>query len=165
MLLAFGGICTALSLICLFLGGVISINTFALMALASVFTGIMYIEGGIKYSVITFVSVSILAFLLPVDKMSFIYYLGFFGYYPIAKGLIERFDKLGLEILVKTILFLVVSFAGIYTINKIMGIKVSELLPWQLVSLAGIVVFHIYDYALSIFFDFYKKRIRVKIKR
>lgn len=165
MLLAFGGICTALSLVCLFLGGVISINTFALMALASVFTGVMYIEGGIRYSVLTFIAVSLLAFVLPVDKMCFIYYIGFFGYYPIAKGLIERLSKLTFEILIKTVLFAVVSFAGVYIICRVMGISISNFLPWQAIALAGIIAFHIYDYALSVFFAFYEKRIREKIKR
>lgn len=165
LLLAFGSVCTALSVICLFLSGVISINTFALLTLASCFVGIMHIEGKTKYSLLTFFAVSVLSFLLPVDRISLIYYVGFFGYYPILKGYIEKIRKLSIELIIKTILYLLVSFFGIYMVSFIMGVTLSEKLPWQVLALGFVAVFHIYDYALSIFFSFYERRIKNKLRR
>lgn len=165
LLLAFGGICTALSLICLFLSSVITINTFALLALSSVFVGIMYIEGGFKYSLTTYFSVALLAFLLPVDKLSFIYYVSLFGYYPVLKGIIEKTKKLSVEIIIKTVFYIIISFAGVFALSFFLNQELSEKFPWQVVAVLGVFALHIYDYCLSIFFGFYENRIRSKIKR
>lgn len=165
LLLAFGAVCTALSVICLFLSGVISINTFAFLTLTSCFVGVMHIEGKTKYSLLTFFAVSVLSFLLPVDRISLLYYFGFFGYYPILKGYIEKIRKLSIELIIKTVLFLLVSFLGIYTVSFIMGVTLSEKLPWQILSIIAVFILHIYDYALSIFFSFYERRIKNKLRR
>ncbi len=165
LLLALGGILTALSVICLFLSGVISINTFAFLTLSSCFTGVMHIEGKTKYSLLTFLAVSFISFLLPVDRISLIYYFGFFGYYPILKGYIEKIRRLSIELILKTVLYLLVSFFGVYLFSFIMGITLSEKLPWQILAIVLTVVFHIYDYALSIFFSFYERKIKNKLRR
>lgn len=165
LLLAFGGICTALSVICLYLSGVISINTFALLTLSSCFIGVMHIEGKIKYSLLTFFAVSALSFLLPVDRISLVYYIGFFGHYPILKSYIERIRKLSVELILKTAFFLVVSFFGIFLVSFIMGVTLSTKLPWYVLAIVCVAVLHIYDYALSIFFSFYERKIKNKLRR
>lgn len=165
MLLTFGGICGALSLICLFLSTVVNINTYALLALASVFTGVMYIEGGVKYSFLTYLLVAILAFIFPVDRMNFIYYAALFGYYPILKGIIEKINKLSLELILKTAFYVIISFAGVFLLSEFMGESFSEIFSWQVVAVVGVLALHVYDYCLSLFFSFYERRIRNKIKR
>lgn len=165
LLLAFGGICVSLSVITLYLSSLISINTFALLTIASFFSGVMFIEGGVKYSLLTYISVSILSFLLPVDRMNVIYYIGFFGYFPILKSYIERMKNLPYELIIKTCFYFVVSILGIFVLSGFFMIEIIEKLPVVMVAVIGVIALHIYDYALSILFSFYVRRIRSKIRR
>ena len=165
LLLAFGGVLTALSVICLYLSGVISINTFFFLALTSCFIGVMYIEGKTRYSLLTYLAVSFLSFLLPVDRISLIYYAGFFGYYPVLKGYIERIRKLSVELILKGVLFLLISFFGVYFLSFVMGITLSEKFSLNIIIFALFVILYIYDYALSVFFSFYERRIKNKLRR
>ncbi|MBE7021102.1 MAG: hypothetical protein E7411_06700 [Ruminococcaceae bacterium] len=165
MLLVFGGICTALSVIALCLSTYIHINTLAFLALASALTGVMQIEGGTRYSLLTFGATSFLLLILPVDRLSFIYYIGFFGYYPVLKFYIERLDSLKWELIIKTVFFVLISFLGLWIITGFLAKSISESLPWQLIALFGVLLMHVFDYALSVFFSVYEKKIRNKIKR
>ena len=165
MLLAYGGIITALSVIFLFLSSVVSINTLAFLTLTSCLIGIMYIEGGLKYSLLTFFAVSILSFFLPVDRISVLYYFGFFGYYPILKAYIEKIRKLSTELIIKTIFFIIIAFLGVYIISFFTGVKISDRLPWQIVAVGLGLVIHIYDYILSLFFSFYERKLKNKLRR
>lgn len=154
-----------MSLLALWASGALSLNTFAFLSLASFFTGVMFIEGRLKYSLLTFAVVSLLGFVLPVDRMSLIYYVCFFGYYPIIKSYIERINKLSVEIIIKTVFFFIISFSLCYGIISFTGQSLSDKIPWQGVAIIGVLVLHIFDYVLSILFDFYVKKIRTKIKR
>ncbi len=165
MLLVLGGICTALSVIALTVSTYVHINTLAFLAFASALVGIMQIEGGTRYSLLTFGATSILLFILPVERLSFVYYLGFFGYYPVLKFYIERLDSIKKELIIKTLFYLVFSFLGVYIIKSFFSSGVSEIIKWQWVALLGVVLMHIYDYALSIFFAFYERKIQNKIRR
>lgn len=165
LLLALGGILTALSVISLYLSGVISINTFFFLALTSCFVGVMYIEGKTKYSILTYLSVSFLSFLLPVDRVSLIYYVGFFGYYPILKGYIERIRKISIELILKGVLFLLISFFGVYFLSVVMGITLSEKFSLNIIVFALFLILYIYDYALSVFFQFYERNLKNKLRR
>ncbi len=165
MLLVLGGILTALSVIALSLSTYIHINTLAFLALASVFVGVMQIEGGTRYSLLTFGATSILLFILPVDRLSFVYYLGFFGYYPILKFFIEKLDSIKKELVIKTIYYFLISFFGVWIIKSFFGEAVSHILKWQWIAVIGVGLMHIFDYALSAFFAFYERKIRNKLRR
>ena len=125
----------------------------------------MYIEGGLKYSLLSFFAVSILSFFLPVDRISVLYYFGFFGYYPILKAYIEKIRKLSTELILKTLFFVFISFAGVYILSFFTGVKISDRLPWQIVAVGLGLVIHIYDYILSLFFSFYERKLKNKLRR
>lgn len=165
MLLAFGGIISALSLIALFLSSALSFNTLAFLSLSSFFMGVMYIEYKSKGAFISYAVVSVLSLILPVDKTSALAFILFFGYYPILKGLIERLHNIKLEIIIKLIVFIIVSFSGVYGFFMIFSKSLSDVLPLWAVSIAGIIFFIILDYVLSLAFDYYVKKIRSKIRR
>ncbi len=165
MLLVLGGILTALSVIALTLSTYIHINTLAFLALASALVGVMQIEGGTKYSLLTFGATSILLFILPVDRLSLVYYLGFFGYYPVLKFYIERLDSVKKELIIKTLFYFVFSFLGVWIIKSFFGEAVSHILKWQWIAVIGVGLMHIFDYALSVFFAFYERKIRNKLRK
>lgn len=166
MLLAFGGICVALSVIALYFSSIISINTIALLTVSSFFVGVMFIEGGLKYALITYFSVSFLAFLMPVERGNVIFYIGIFGWYPILKSYIEKIRRLPVEIIVKIIFYFVVSFITvIVTAYLTGGVEKGMFILKGALTLAGVIILCIYDFALSILFNFYIRRIRSKIRR
>lgn len=165
MLLAFGGIVTALIVAVMFAGTVFSFNTLAALSLCSFFVGIVFIEGRFKYSFMCYVAASALSLLLPVDKTISISFSLFFGYYPIIKSYIEKINNIVLEFAVKIILFSVFSFAAVYGVAKFMFVTVSEKIPLYLIAFAGILFLVILDFALTMMFDYYMKKIRNKIKR
>lgn len=163
MLLAFGGIISALSLISLFLCSVLTFNTMALLSLSSVFMGAMYIEGGYKSAILSYLSVSLLSLILPIDKTVSLAFILFFGYYPILKALIEKINKLYVEIAIKLIFFLIVSFSGVYGYSYFFAKSISEVLPLWAAALLATLFFGVYDYVLSIIFDYYFKKIKPKL--
>lgn len=165
LLLVFGGICTALSIILLTVSTYIHINTFAILALCSALVGVVQIEGGTKYSLLTFFSTSVLLLVMPVDRLNLIYYAGFFGYYPVIKFFVERLSDIKKELVIKTVIFLILSFLGVWILKDFLSAGVSEKINWKWIALLGVVLMHVYDYALSIFFAFYEKKIRNKIRR
>lgn len=165
MLLAFGGIISALTLICLFLCSVLTFNTAALLCLSSVLIGTMVIEGGFKRAILCYLTVSILSLILAVDKTVSLAFILFFGYYPILKALIEKINRLYAEIAIKFILFLTVSFVGVYGYSELFAKSVSEVLPLWAAALAVTLFFGICDYVLSIVFDCYMKKIRPKLRK
>ena len=112
-----------------------------------------------------YVAASALSRLLPVDKTISISFSLFFGYYPIIKSYIEKINNIVLEFAVKIILFSVFSFAAVYGVAKFMFVTVSEKIPLYLIAFAGILFLVILDFALTMMFDYYMKKIRNKIKR
>ena len=165
LLLVFGGICTALSVISLWLGSVISINTLFFIALASCFVLVMQIEGGTKYSLLTFFSVAILSFVLPVGKINAVYYAAFFGYYPIIKSYIERINKMSKELTVKTLFFIFISVASVTILKSFMMLTLNEKFSFGLIYVILVIALFVYDYALSMFFSFYMNTVRNKLRR
>ena len=165
MLLAFGGIICALIVIILWASAVLTFNTLALLSLCSFLMGIVFIEGKLKTALICYASASCLSLILPVDKTNALAFIFFFGYYPILKSYIERINNLTLEIVVKILFFLVISFAGVYGYFWLFSAKLSEVLPLGAVAISATVFFAVLDYVLSLLFDYYYKRIRTKIRR
>lgn len=165
MLLAFGGIVSALILISLWASSVMSFNTLAFLSLTSFLMGVIFIEGRLKTSFICYGAVSLLSLILPIDKTNALAFILFFGYYPIVKSYIERINNFCIELILKIILFLTVSFGSVYGYFMLFSVNISEILPLWAVSLAATVFFVIFDYVLSMLFGYYVKKIRMRIKR
>lgn len=165
MLIAYGGIITGLILVSLICGTYISINTLSFICLASFFVGVMQIEGGTKYSLMCYFASSVLSFILPVKKEVAIAFFIFFGYYSIVKFYIEKINKLYIELVIKGILFSIVSFFVVNMGNSIFAFKWSEKIPYIGIVITGIILLYLYDFILNFLFGFYTDKVRRKIKR
>lgn len=165
MLLAFGGIVSALILISLWASSVFSFNTIAFLSLTSFLVGTVFIEGRLKASLLCYGAVSLLSLILPVDKTNAMAFILFFGYYPIVKSYIERINRFGFELMLKIILFLMVSFGSVYGYFMLFSVNISEILPLWAVAILLTVFFIVFDYILSMLFDYYVRKIRPRIKR
>ncbi|MHB1485185.1 MAG: hypothetical protein ACYCYI_11035 [Saccharofermentanales bacterium] len=176
--LAYGGIITALILAVISLSYIMPTADFALFTLSSFFIAILIIEAGVVSGLMAYASSAIL-----ITAFYGIYYsvpfIILFGIFPILKGLLEqRFSR------IISYIFKGIYFAGISMITasffykEASGIilKWSQKIPgngtfeiksvWAVVLIAVFILF-IYDFALSLLIEFFRKRIqgRYGIKR
>ena len=82
---ALGGVVSALSVTLMLMTAVIPFMTYALPLLAGALLILMVIEINKRWAFIVYVAVSLLAVLVVPDKEAAVFYIAFFGYYPIIK--------------------------------------------------------------------------------
>ncbi len=159
----FCGILSALAVLFLYGAGVLPTGRIALYCLASCLTAVTCIECGWKYALAGFAAASALALILVPDKLSVLPYCLFLGYYPVLKERIEAWGRLGREWIVKMILFFAVSAASVAGALALLGNGSLPLSP-VLLAAAGGIVLAIFDFAMSLFIQFYRERIAKLIR-
>lgn len=161
---ALGGIVTLLSTVSLYISSVLPTNRIFFFALSTFFLAIIIIEDSVKSAIVVFLSSSILSFIIIPNKMTVIPYMVFFGYYAIFKSIIERINKIFIELLIKLLLFNLSTYIVYSVISKaILGEIIIKLPVWVLFLLMQL-AFIIYDYSFSLGIYFYRNKIRSKIK-
>lgn len=95
--IAFGGVLSGLAVILMFLTGIFPFAEYALPAMAGALLIIMVIEYGYRYALLCFFAVAVLSLLVGPNKEAAVLFAGFFGYYPILKGVLERIKRRQLE--------------------------------------------------------------------
>lgn len=158
---AYGGITIVLSCICLYLSCIIPTNKIILFSLSTVFISIMVIEFGIFSAFSTYISSSLLAFIIIPNKLIIIPYVLFFGYYGIVKHYIERLSNIVLEWLVKISLFNVMVILVYFIIDKLMGVSLDKTYIFIKITLLQL-IFIIYDYVYSALINYYIKKVMKK---
>lgn len=129
------------------------------------------VESGTGSAFLCFAVSSVLSFILPTELEARILFLGFFGYYPVLKLILDRHLKKLTGYAVKLVIFnaaIIISYAVITRImgvgdfeNSHFGVLVTELLFLA----AGNVVFFIFDIALTRVTAMYMYRLHPKIAR
>lgn len=167
---ALGGIIAALSLTLMLLSTVIPFLTYALPALAGIILMIMVIEIGRKWAFCAYAAISILSILILADKETAMMYVAFFGYYPIAKSIIE--DKMNKTIgfIIKLAIFniaIVAAYLAIIYLFKIPVDGMEDFGKWTvpILLLMGNIIFVLYDYVLSRLVFGYMTKIRKYFRR
>ena len=87
---AMSGICTALSVLLLFFGGVVPVLAYVCPMLTGVLMVVLVRTFGYGTAWITYVSTGLLSFFLVPDKECMLMYVLFFGYYTIVRQWIGR---------------------------------------------------------------------------
>ncbi|MBQ0098846.1 MAG: hypothetical protein KBS62_07960 [Oscillospiraceae bacterium] len=111
---ALGGIVGALCLALMFLTGIIPFGTYAFPCFAGIILAILVIEVSYPVAFSVFFCVSALSFLITPDKEATLYFVLFFGYYPIVKSFIERVKSVIVQYLLKFLLFNLAMVAVFY---------------------------------------------------
>lgn len=138
--------------------------------LASVIFIVPAIEFGTKWGFLCYAVTAVLSLVLPTEKEALIVFIGFLGYYPILKMVIERIGKRVAEIAIKLGVFNVAIVASYAVIIKLIGMSPFELgnlnthVIEALFLIVGNVVFLMLDYALTkvivLYFIKFRKPIR-----
>ena len=151
------GIFTALGTVLLLLAQVIPAGRLGLMLIASFPVCAALMMYGPGWAAGVFVVTAALGFLL-FPGTTAIGYAAFFGWYPIAKSLVERAKSLRLTVLLKAVLYVIV-FLLYWFFARAMFSGAETVLPGWAVFLVGAAAFAVYDWCYCIAIRFYIEKI------
>lgn len=157
--IAYLGVLLGLNQVFIILSSVIETNTVILFAAAALIVGIVIVEFGGGKGFLFYLASCFLGFFLSFNKIELITYVLFFGLYSGIKHLIEvKTENKFLALLLKYIFFNI-SLAAMYlSVKAFVNIR----LYWWMV-IGGEVLFLIYDYAFTMFINYYIDRFKGKI--
>ncbi len=153
----------ALSVVLLFFGTMLDILDLTVAAACSIISLIVLSETGTRYALLMYFASSVLAFLFMTSSSAVIYYISFFGYYPILCNRLSSFPKIVSKLLSFAI-FNAIMVADFLIFTKIFGIAGEPW--WMYIALAatGNIFFAAYDYALPVFRFIYEKKLKKKFR-
>ena len=116
---------------------------------------VIVVEAGHKWAWGAFICVSLLSLFLAGDKEAVVYYIMFFGYYPIIKGAIEgKIKTRAVQLVLKYAVFNAAVIGAFFIAAFLLAVPAEEYtiggmyVPW-IFLLAGNIFFTIYDLAAT----------------
>lgn len=134
---------------------------YALPAMAGMLTMFAVVEIDKKWAIGSYVATSVIGLLFVANKEAVMYYVAFFGYYPVVKAILESKLPRAIEYILKFLIFNVsIVLSGVILV-KLFGMPYAELLgiegesgffaKYALPIMLGMgnMVFILYDIALT----------------
>ncbi len=157
--IAYTGILLSLNIILLILSNIIPINTLFFMGAASFIVSIVIIEYGGKYGAIFSIASILLSFFIIQNKAQWIFYVFIFGIYGLVKYLIEKNQRVYIELVLK------IAFANLVAVLLYIILKPFIFIPMNLFTVIGFEIgFIVYDYVYTLFIEYYDVKIKKIIK-
>ena len=163
--LAFCSAAAALEVVLMMVTSLVRIGTYALPCFAGLLTIAVVIEYKCKWAFGVFGVTAVLSFFLSGDKEAVVMFIALFGYYPILKNIIERYNKNAVvRWIIKLFVFNAAAVGSFFVVTLILEIPASEFsifgvyLPYVFL-LAGNVFFILYDLSINVFVRFYVQRL------
>lgn len=167
---ALGGIVSALSVVLMLMTAVIPFMSYALPLIAGALLILMVIEINKSWAFIVYAAVSLLAIFVVPDKEAAVFYIAFFGYYPIIKSPLEKHLPRVIEWVAKFAIFNAAVLAAYMFTVKVLGIPFDDMqtlgkygIP-LLLALANF-TFLVYDIMLTKLVTLYLKKFRKSFKK
>jgi len=163
------GVFTGLSLALMWMGSLVPSMEYVLPATAGVLMFALVIELGPLWPTGVYVATSILSALLLPNKTIALFYIAFFGGYPLLRWLFAKKLPAWLALILKFAVFCATMIAAYYLAVFVFGIELSDLGAFgryaEIIMLAlGNLSFALYDLMiLSSFEALYKKRWRKRL--
>ncbi|MDD6225154.1 MAG: hypothetical protein PUB41_02720 [bacterium] len=164
------GVFSGLALAFLLLTTVIPVGTYALPIVSGILLVAVAVEFNTKWAFAAYFAVSVLSFLLSGDKEAVLYFIMFFGFYPIVKKYFERIKSKVLSMILKYLLFNACMigefFIGVYLLGipaesfSIFGVN----LPLVFLAL-GNIAFYLYDKCVTVMIGYYITNLRKRLIR
>ena len=151
---------TALSVVIL-IPSAVQVFVYTLPAMAGMLTMLAVVEIDKKWAIGSYVAASLIGLLFVANKEAVVYYVAFFGYYPVVKALLESKMPRVAEYILKFIVFNVSIILSGVVLVKVFGMPYNDLLgidgesafftKYALPIMLGMgnVVFILYDVALT----------------
>ncbi|HPR23918.1 MAG TPA: hypothetical protein PLM92_01865 [Bacillota bacterium] len=158
---AFGGICLAFTVVAVFMASIIPGLELTFYAVSSVFTAAVIIESGIKSGFMLYGASCVLCFILIPDKAALIPFVFFFGIYGVIKFLAEKARNPFVQIIIKTLFFMVIFGSGFFFFKSLFfgNISLPDYSLWVLIP-GSLLIFILYDYIYTLMIKLYRQRIK-----
>lgn len=155
-----GAMVTALSVVIL-IPSAVQVFVYALPAMAGMLTMFAVVEIDKKWAIGSYVATCFIGLLFVANKEAVVYYVAFFGYYPVVKALLESRMPRVPEYVLKFLIFNVSIVISGVVLVKVFGMPYNELMgidgesaffaKYALPIMLGMgnVVFILYDIALT----------------
>ena len=171
--LAYGGIFTAISLIFLFLAGIIPKMEMVLYAVSSLMPALMIIEnaamekrGSVVPGVLVYVATVLLGVLVLPNKVALLPYVIFFGIYGVVKYYIDRFNNAWVRRAIKGVYFAITFCIAYFALGGLLlgDIDLPDLF-FPLVLIGAVACMFLFDYIFSLGIQLYFQRIHPRAFR
>lgn len=164
------GVIAALSVVVLFLTGVVPVATIALPAVAGCFLIAVVAETDVRSGVAVYAIVSVLTALLVPDREATLFYIVFFGYYPALYGTLSRIRNSVARWAAKLLVFNAAAVLEALLAVWLLGIPLAEMLSfgWPFIPVLLLLmnaVFILYDLALNGLIVFYIRRLHPFVRK
>lgn len=166
--IAYSGVATALSVVMLFLGSIFWVLGYTMPLVASLVMIILLDSISQKSALLTFVSTSIISFILLNDKECVLLYVLFFGYYPLIRDKINDIKPKFLSYLLKFITFNAAMVLTQVLCVYVFGIPFDDMLgKWGIVVfvLCLNLVFVVFDKLYTLLLKLYRIKLKKKVEK
>ncbi len=159
--LAFASLMSALGVACMYIGALFEVLDISTAAIASICVLLVRTELGGRYAWLTYAVTGVLSLLLLPQKFAAVLFIGFLGFYPMAKSFFEqKFRGIGCLVL-KLLLLNACTFLMLLAVRYVM----TEALWFEIMTLLlANIVFAVYDVALTRLLNAYVLVWRKKLK-
>lgn len=159
--LAFSALMSALGVVFMYGGAMLEVLDLSTAALASICVMLVLTELGNRYAWLTYAVTGLLSLLILPQKFAAILFLGFLGFYPMAKAFFEKKFRGWLCLVCKILLVNLCTFIMLLAVRYV----VQEALWFEIMTLVlANIVFVVYDYALTTLLRAYVFVWRKKLK-
>lgn len=163
------GITTALSVALLFLGGAVFLLIYIMPMITGLFMIMLRKTFGVSSAWITYVSTSILAFILVPERECMLMYILFFGYYPIIYVQLSKIKSKILALVSKLVIFnIATALVQIILIYVFMIPFLEEgegrIIIYLFAALMNF-LFIIYDFSVKMMSILYEQKLEKRIKK
>lgn len=168
--IALCGVIAALSVVVLFMTGIVPVATVALPAVAGCFLIAVVAETGVRYGIAVYAVVSALSVFIVPDREAALLYIVFFGYYPALYGTLSRIRNRVLCWAAKLVVFNAAMIAEGLLAVFLLSVPMEEMLPLGWISIPILllllnVIFVLYDFSMNGLIVMYIRRIHPAISR
>lgn len=167
-IIAYSGVATALSVVMLFLGSLIWVLAYTMPLIASLIMIILLDSISQKSAILTFVSTSVISFILLSDKECLLLYVLFFGYYPLIRDKINDIKPKFLSVLLKYLTFNASMILTQILCVYVFGIPFDYMLgKWGIVIfiICLNLVFAVYDKLYDLLLKLYRIKLKKKVEK
>lgn len=166
--IAYSGVATALSVVMLFLGSIFWVLGYTMPLVASLVMIILLDSISQKSALLTFVSTSVISFILLNDKECVLLYVLFFGYYPLIRDKINDIKPKSLSYLLKFVTFNAAMVLTQILCVYVFGIPFDDMLgKWGIVAFALCLnlVFAVFDKLYTLLLKLYRIKLKKKVEK
>ncbi len=168
--IALCGVIAALSVVVLFLTGIVPAATVAFPAIAGCLLIAVVAEINVRWGLGVYAVVAILSLLLVPDREAALLYIVFFGYYPSLYGALSRVRNRVLRWLLKFLVFNAAIIAESFLAIFLLHIPMEEMLPFGWISIPVLwvlfnLVFVFYDLSMNGLIVLYIRRFHAAVHK